>query len=94
MRLRWSAGAVHDLENIADHLFEKTPQHGPRLLREIFDAAAALTTFPNRGRSGKKAGTRELVVSSLPYVVIYQVSGEFVYVVRILHGAQEWPPKR
>jgi addiction module RelE/StbE family toxin len=47
--------------------------------------------FPNRGRTGKKPGTRELVVRPLPYIVVYQVSGDVVYVARILHGAQKWP---
>ncbi len=91
MRLRWTAGAVRDLENIADYLFDKTPQHAPRLVRSIYEAAAALITFPNRGREGKNTGTRELMMPSLPYAVVYQVSEEFVYIVRILHGAQQWP---
>ena len=91
MRLRWTAGALRDLENIVDHLFDKTPQHAPRLVRSIYEAVAGLRTFPNRRRAGKKAGTREFVMTSLPYVVVYQVSGDLVHVVRILHGAQQWP---
>ena len=46
---------------------------------------------PNRGRAGKKEGTREFVLASLPYIVVYQVTGEVLYVVRVLHGAQDWP---
>ena len=91
MRLRWTAGALRDLENIVDHLFDKTPQHAPRLTRSIYEAVAALRTFPSRGRAGKKAGTREFVMASLPYVVVYQVDGDLVHVVRILHSAQQWP---
>jgi addiction module RelE/StbE family toxin len=91
MRLRWTAGALRDLENIVDHLFDQTPQHAPRLVRSIYEAVAALRTFPSRERAGKKAGTRELVMASLPYVVVYQVAGDLVHVVRILHGAQQWP---
>ena len=48
-------------------------------------------TFPNRGRAGKKEGTRELVMAPLPYIVVYTVREDVVYVVRILHGAQQWP---
>ena len=50
-----------------------------------------LLTFPNRGRPGKREGTRELVLAPLPYVVVYTVQGDVVLVVRILHGAQQWP---
>jgi len=30
-------------------------------------------------------------MSPLPYVVVYTVREDPVYVVRILHGAQQWP---
>jgi toxin ParE1/3/4 len=82
--------ASADLENIANYIFEKTPEHAARLIREIYDAPSGLREFPNRGRPGKKQGTRELVLSSLPYVIVYQVRDEMLYVLRILHGAQEW----
>ena len=44
--------------------------------------------FPRRGRPGKKEGTRELVLSPLPYVVVYRISDEVIQLVRILHGSQ------
>ena len=79
------------LETLTDYLFEHTPGHAERLVRALYDAAATLLTLPNRGRLGKKEGTRELVMSPLPYIVVYTVRGDAVYVVRILHGAQQWP---
>lgn len=91
MRVLWTAGAADDLENIADYLFDKTPLHAERLVRSLYQAVVELKRFPNRGRPGKKAGTRELVVRSLPYVVIYQVRSDAVYIARILHGGQKWP---
>jgi len=60
MRLHWAVGAVHDLENIADYLFDETPQHAPRLMRAIYQATTALRTFPNRGCAGKKAARESL----------------------------------
>jgi len=91
MHLRWSVSAARDLEQIADYLFDKTPQHAPRLIRSLYRAVGSIGTFQKRGRPGKKAGTRELVVPALPYIAVYEVRSDFVYVVRILHGAQQWP---
>jgi toxin ParE1/3/4 len=91
MLVRWTSGAADDLERITDYLFDETPQHAARIIRSIYNAISALSLFPNRGRSGKKPGTPELVVRPLPYIVVYQVSGDVVYVARILHGAQKWP---
>ena len=91
MQLRWTEGAIEDLERIADYLFERTPLHAPRLIRSIYDAPTVLLDFPMSGRSGKREGTRELVLSSLPYILVYTVEEEVVHIVRILHGAQKWP---
>jgi addiction module RelE/StbE family toxin len=91
MRLRWTLAAADDLQDIANYLFEKTPENAARLIREIYGAPSILKSFPNRGRVGKKPGTRELVMPSLPYVIVYQVRDETVNMVRILHGSQQWP---
>ena len=91
MELRWTQEAAADLEHITDYLFQNAPQRAAELVRRIYNAPAALLTFPYRGRAGKKEGTRELVISSLPYIVVYQVTGEVIHIVRILHGAQKWP---
>jgi addiction module RelE/StbE family toxin len=72
-------------------LFQNAPERAAELVRGIYNAPAALLTFPLRGRAGKKEGTRDLVLSSLPYIVVYQVTGEVIHIVRILHGAQKWP---
>ena len=83
--------AAADLERIADYLFEHTPGHAERLVRALYVTPATLLTLPNRGRPGKKEGTRELVMSPLPYIVVYTVRGDAIHVVRTLHGAQQWP---
>ena len=94
MRVRWTSAAADDLENIANYLFEKTPESAARLIREIYNVPSTLKSFPKRGRVGKKEGTRELLMPSLPYVIVYQVMGDTVdtvHIVRILHSSQDWP---
>jgi addiction module RelE/StbE family toxin len=91
MQLRWTEEAANDLERIADYLSQNTPGRAQELVQRIYDAPASLLTFPNRGRPGKVRGTRELVLRALPYVVVYAVREDAVVVVRILHGAQQWP---
>jgi toxin ParE1/3/4 len=53
-----------------------------------------LTDHPRMGRPGRVAGTRELVISSTPFIAVYRLVGtERIEVLRLLHGAQRWPPK-
>lgn len=91
MQLRWSEEAADDLERITNHLFEQTPPHAPEVVRTIYQAPATLLQFPHRGRLGRKEGTRELVLSPLPYIVVYRISDDAIHILRILHGAQKWP---
>lgn len=91
MRIRWTPAAADDLESIANYLFEKTPENAARLIREIYSAPSSLVRFPGSGRVGKMAGTRERVVSGLPYIIVYQVKVETLDILRILHSSQEWP---
>lgn len=91
MQLRWTELAADDLETITNYLFENTPEHAERIVRTVYNAPAALLEFPYRGRPGRKEGTRELLMLPLPYVVVYQVEGDVIHIVRILHAAQNWP---
>jgi toxin ParE1/3/4 len=91
MQLRWTEEAANDLERIADYLFTHAPERAPELIRAVYEAPVTLLTFPNRGRPGKKDRTRELVLTPLPYILVYTVRDDVVFVVRILHGAQQWP---
>jgi toxin ParE1/3/4 len=91
MNLRWTPEAAADLGRIADYLFDHAPERAEDLVRAVYNGPSALLKFPHRGRPGKKHGTRELVLSPLPYIVVYAVSGDVIHIARILHGAQEWP---
>ena len=55
--------------------------------------AAQLITHPRIGRGGRVENTRELVVRP-NYLLIYDIEGETVRILRVLHAAQQWPPER
>ena len=91
MRIRWTAPAADDLEQIADYIGQHNPAAARTVTRAIVEGISGLQAFPNRGRPGERSGTRELVVARLPaYVVVYSVRGNFVDVLHIWHGAQDW----
>jgi toxin ParE1/3/4 len=91
MRLFWTPEAADDLEKISDFLYERSPTAALDVVRRIYNTPTILKKFPNLGRPGRKTGTRELVVTSLPYIIIYEVARNAVRILRILHGAQRWP---
>ena len=93
MQIRWSPEAADDFESAIQRILQDNPTNAKRVAQIIFDRITALTTFPNRGRAGRIEGTRELVIVPLPFIAVYRVKDEFVEIVRVIHGAQEWPRK-
>ena len=92
MRLRWTEPAVHDLTQICDYIEQHgSPGSGRRVALSIYESVAGLTSFLERGRMGRKPGTRELDLVRMPYLAIYRIRKEAVEILRILHGAQSWP---
>jgi toxin ParE1/3/4 len=92
MRIRWTEPAARDVLQIADYL----EKHGSgavarRVSLSIFGRIGVLTRFPEQGRTGRKSGTRELVLSGLPYLAVYRLQGDAIEILRILHGSQIWP---
>lgn len=92
MVVRWTPTAANDLTHICDYTERRFgPAQARRAAVAVFDAADSLAAMPNRGRKGRRPNTRELSVVGLPFVIVYRVSNETVQIVRIVHGAQQWP---
>ena len=89
MKIRWTTEATDNLEHIRRHIEEDNPEAALKTVRSIFDHIKKLSVFPNRGRTGRKEGTRELVLSPLPYFVVYRVQDHTVAILYIRHGAQQ-----
>ena len=95
MRVRWTTDTVDDLERICDYIPESRPESARRVAQSVVERIWTLEAFPHLGRSGRVEGNREIAFPPLPFIAIYEgfeTQGE-VQVLRILHGAQQWPPR-
>jgi toxin ParE1/3/4 len=91
MRIRWTKASAEDLEHINGYLTENHPNLAQSTVRALYEAILSLKVSPRRGRLGREEGTRELVLSRLPYIVAYRVTEQAVEVLHIYHGAQNRP---
>jgi len=90
MRLRWTTPAAQDLYRIVQHI-QRDNSAAARVASTLYDGCGSLKDFPYRGRQGRIEGTRELVFSGLPYIIVYRIEGQAVDILRVYHGAQDWP---
>ena len=91
MRLVWTEPALRDLAAARAYIARESVSAADRQVDRVIAAVGSLFQFPELGRPGRRAGTRELVVSRTPYVVAYRLRGGVIEVLRVLHGRQRWP---
>jgi toxin ParE1/3/4 len=91
MSVVWSGRALRDRLEIGEFISNKSGRAAAALDLEFLEASRILAAFPKAGRAGRMDGTRELSVSGTQYLLIYAVREETVEILRVLHGAQQWP---
>ena len=82
---------MHDLASARSYIARDNLPAADRQVDRVLAAVAGLLQFPDIGRPGRRAGTRELVVSRTPYVVAYRLRAEIIEILRVMHGRQRWP---
>lgn len=92
MRIEWLAAATRNLTAQLEWIAERDPWTAIDVGEAVHAAIERLADHPEIGRPGRVPGTRELMVVGTPYVIVYRVEATAVLVLRVLHGAQRWPP--
>jgi toxin ParE1/3/4 len=91
LKIVWSVFALSDRDGIFTHIEADNPTAAIVADERIVASTNRLRDFPESGRPGRLAGTRELVIVGTPYVAAYQVTENTIRILRVLHGAQRWP---
>jgi len=77
------------LDAAAFYIADDNPSAARRFVARLVAGIDLLTEHPAMGRSGRLAGTRELILP--PYIIPYRVRDNAIEVLRIFHSAQRWP---
>jgi toxin ParE1/3/4 len=91
MHLEWSVLAQADRKSIFDYIEAENPRAAIAVDERIQARIRGLAQFPEMGRPGRIDGTREPVINRTPYIAAYRIVGDAVRILRVLHGAQQWP---
>lgn len=91
MRIKWLDEAVLDLVEIRKYIAADKPQTANRVAALIRQSVEPLADHPDIGRPGRIDGTRELILTALPYIIPYRVKNDIIEILRVLHAARKWP---
>lgn len=89
MILQWTTRAFAERRDIRAYIALDNPLAALKLDMRFDGKAAQLLDHPLIGRAGRLPGTRELVVH--PYLLIYDIQGDCVRILRVIHGARHIP---
>jgi addiction module RelE/StbE family toxin len=88
--LRWEADALRQFQDTIAYIAAHDLPAAESLAQDIAGRLELVLQFPDMGRKGRIAGSRELVVHP-NYIVIYAVRETSVDVIRFLHSRQLYP---
>jgi len=89
--VRWLDGAQDDLHQIYKYISEHNPTAAVSVVQTIVEKGHMLSEFPDLGKVGRVAGTRELILSGVPYILPYQVIEGKIEILRVLHTSRKFP---
>jgi addiction module RelE/StbE family toxin len=93
MRIRWLSTALRNHDHQAKYIADHDPTAARNAVQRIRAAVDQLAEYPSMGRVGRVPLTRELIVGGTPWMIVYRVRADVVEIIRVLHGAQSWPPR-
>ena len=91
MRIRWTEPAAKALEDIQDQIAEDNRRAAFEVAQRIRVMTDFLKDHPKIGRTGRAAGTFELVIPGIPYVVPYRIRNQEVQILTVYHTSRKWP---
>lgn len=90
MKVIWSPQSIEDRKQIYAFISEFDSE-AAEAMDTLFEAQAQrLSVYPELGRVGREAGTRELVVHK-HYVLVYVQHSNVIGIVTLLHTSRQYP---
>ena len=93
MRVKWTRRALDNLDSAVEYIAADKSIAASDVALKILNTAKLLADQPGIGRIGRVAGTRELLVPGLPYVLPYVEKDGAVVILRVMHTSMKWPER-
>lgn len=91
-RIRWTVRALRRLDEIGAYIEKDDPGAAARVVARLVASVDMLAELPTAGRIGRITGTREVVLSDIPYIIPYRLR-QHIEIITVMHASQKWPKR-
>ncbi len=91
MKIVWTRRALREIDQAFAFVAQDSPAPASAMVAAVEARAAVLAEHPEIGRPGRVDGTRELVLSGLPYILPYRVRDGRIQILAVFHTSRAWP---
>lgn len=86
--VEWLPAAQRDFDDLVDYI---AADHLSAAIAQGDEIESQVSLLRDHPRAVK--GTRELVIVRTPFIAAYRIKGKAIQILRVLHGAQQWPER-
>ena len=89
MKIIWTEPAAKALEEIQDYIAKDNPAAAYDIAIIIKAVVQNLISHPKMGRKGRVANSYELILSNIPYIVIYRNKYKENHILSVFHTSRK-----
>lgn len=93
MRIIWAGPARREWAAHYRFYATRNPEAARRMQQLVMAGVDRLRDYPQIGRPGRVEGTRELIISGTPFLLVYDENPVRIEIVHVYHGRQDWQPQ-
>ena len=91
LKVKYTRIAIQDLNAGYDYIYHEKRLAAKQVIERIEQTINYLKEQPFMGRKGRVEETYEVVAPNTSFIIVYQVSSEWLFIVSILHTARKYP---
>ena len=81
------------MESLYKYIARDNPDTAQGVVERVAAMIGYLPENPALGQRGRAAGSLELLVPSVPFVVVYEPGAENIDILAIIHRSRRWPDR-
>jgi len=85
-RIRWTVRALPRFDQIGAYIEKDDPNAAAGVVTRLVAAVDMLAELPAAGRISRITGTRELVLSDIPYIIPYRLRHD-IEILTVMHAS-------